>query len=493
MTPPMKPSTPAEISGIVARARAAFESGRTRPVAWRAATLRNLRAALRRRAGELVEAVAADFGKPAFEAWATEIGYTIAELDHVSARFARWARARRVPTPLLFQPGSSRVIAEPLGLTCVISTWNYPVQLLVMPMIAAIAAGNAVIGKPSELTPVTSAVLGALFGELDDPAVALVQGGSIEGAELLTHRFDHILYTGSGAVARTVMRAAAEHLTPVTLELGGKSPAIVTRHADVSLAARRIAWGKFFNAGQTCIAPDYVLVERAVHDDLVAALRECIGEFFGDDPEASPDLARIVSEHHFRRLGKLLDSGTIAAGGTTDAATLYVAPTILTDVRHDDPVMQEEIFGPILPVLPVSSLRAAIDIVRARDKPLALYVFSRHKRETTSLLQQVSSGGVCVNSTLLHVGNPYLPFGGVGQSGVGRYHGRYGFDTFSHLRGVYTRSTKIELAASYPPYTAAKQQLLRLGFALPEPRNVAAGLRSRIRSGWSGQPYRSPD
>jgi aldehyde dehydrogenase (NAD+) len=475
------PTPLTEISGIVSQARAAFESGRTRPLAWRAGILGKLRSALRERADELVEAAVADFGKPVFEAWATEIGYTIAELDHVHARMATWARRRRVPTPLIFQPGSSHVVAEPLGLTCVISTWNYPVQLLVMPMIAAISAGNAVIGKPSELTPNTSAALARLFGELGDPAVALVQGGSVEGAELLTHRFDHILYTGSVAVARTVLRAAAEHLTPVTLELGGKSPAIVSRHADISMAARRIAWGKFFNAGQTCIAPDYVLVENAVHDDLVDALRASIRQFFGDNPQASPDLARIVSEHHFHRLGKLLHDGTAVAGGITDAATLYVAPTILTGVTHDDPVMQEEIFGPILPVLPVSSLPAAADIVRARDKPLALYIFSRRKREAADIIRRVTSGGVCVNGTLLHVGNPYLPFGGVGQSGMGHYHGKYGFDAFSHLRAVYTRSGRIDPAATYPPYTAAKEQLLRLSFAFPDPRNVAARLRHRMR------------
>lgn len=471
----------AEIGAVVASARAGFESGRTRPLAWRERVLARLGQLLRERADDLVRAVAADFGKPPFEAWSTEICYTLAELDHIRTRYARWAQPRRVPTPLIFWPGSSRVVAEPLGVTCVIAPWNYPVQLLVMPMIAAIAAGNAVIGKPSELTPCTSGVLGDLFRALDDPAVAVVQGGAAEGSELLRHRFDHILFTGSSAAGRMVMHAAAEHLTPVTLELGGKCPAIVSRHASAVVTARRIAWGKFFNAGQTCIAPDYVLVERPAHDRLVAALRACIKEFYGACAMPGPDLARVVSEHHFRRLEKLLHSGTVAAGGATDVGSRYIEPTILTDVAPDDPVMQEEVFGPILPVIAVGSLRDAAEFVRRRDKPLALYVFTERADERREIVRRVDSGGVCLNAALIHVGNPYLPFGGVGESGVGRYHGRFGFEAFSHLRAVYSRPSRFDISVAYPPYTTAKERILRLGFALPEPRNIAAGLHKHIR------------
>lgn len=475
-------ATPAAgITETVARARAAFDAGRTRPLAWREGILGRLRGLLRSREDDLLAAVIADFRRPPFEAWATEIGYTVAEADHARARLASWARPRRVPTPLVFQPGISRVVPQPLGVACVIAPWNYPVHLLVMPMIAAIAAGNAVVGKPSERTPATSAELARLFRDLGDPAVAVVQGGPEECADLLRNRFDHILYTGGSAGGKSVLRAAAEHLTPVTLELGGKSPAIVSRHADIRMAARRIAWGKYFNAGQTCIAPDYVLAERDIHDELITALRASIREFFGDDPARSPDFARIVSEDHFHRLEKLLSSGTVAAGGQADAASRFIGPTILTGVSPADLVMQEEVFGPVLPVLRAASLEDAACIARGGSQPLALYLFSRRKAELAWLIECIPSGGVCVNGTLVHVGNPNLPFGGVGTSGMGRYHGKFGFDTFSHLRASYTRVTSFDPPATYPPYTAQKERLLRLGLGVPEPRDLAARLAGELR------------
>ena len=476
-----------DIAPKVAAARAAFAAGTTRPLAWRRATLQRLRDLIGERESRLLDALAADFGKPRFEAWTTELGFTTSEINHVLAHLSSWMQPDKVATPIAFKPGSSRVVPEPVGVTCVIAPWNYPVQLLLLPMVAAISAGNAVIGKPSELAPETAAELASLIEAIDDPAVAVVQGGVAESTELLAQRFDHILYTGNSRVARIVMRAAAEHLTPVTLELGGKSPAIVSRHANVDVAARRIAWGKFINAGQTCIAPDYVLVERPVHDKLVAAIGKSIAEFYGSDPRASADYARIVNEPHFHRLEKLLHSGTVAHGGITDADTRYIAPTVLTGVTGEDPVMGEEIFGPILPVIAVDSLDAAIGFVNElsanSNKPLALYTFSENDSENDQVLAEATSGGACVNGTLLHISNPNLPFGGVGESGMGSYHGKFGFDTFSHHRAVHTRTTKVDPSLMYPPYTRTKQKLVRRGMTMPDPRDIAARLRGALRRG----------
>jgi aldehyde dehydrogenase (NAD+) len=471
------------ISGIVDAARRAHASGATTPKKWRASTLRSLQALVKHHESRLLDALAADFGKPRFEAWATEIGFVLSDIDHTLAHLDSWMAPQKVPTPIAFKPGSSRIVAEPLGVACVIAPWNYPVQLLLLPMVAAIAAGNAVVGKPSEQAPATADALAALIAELGDPAVALVLGGVAETTELLAQRFDHILYTGNGRVARVVMRAAAEHLTPVTLELGGKSPAIVSRHADIDVAARRIAWGKFVNAGQTCIAPDYVLVERPVHDQFVAALGEQITAFYGTDPMASPDLARIVSSPHFHRIEKLLDAGTVAHGGVTDADARYIAPTVLTNVDRSHPSMNEEIFGPVLPVIAVDSLDEAIEFVNADEKPLALYSFSEVRAENDQVIAGSTSGGACINGTLMHISNPHLPFGGVGESGMGAYHGKFGFDTFSHRRGVHTRSTRLDPSLLYPPYTATKSKLVRRALALPDPRDLFARVRGRLRRG----------
>ena len=476
-----------DIAPLVASARAAYATGATAPQAWRRATLERLRDLIEAREPQLLDALAADFGKPRFEAWTTEIGFTVSDINHTLAHLSNWMQPEKVGTPLAFQPGSSYIVPEPVGVVAVIAPWNYPVQLLVLPMVAAIAAGNAVVAKPSELAPHTAAELISLIQALAEPAVVAVQGGVAETTELLAQRFDHIIYTGNSRVARIVMRAAAEHLTPVTLELGGKSPAIVSRHANIDVAARRIAWGKFINAGQTCIAPDYVLVEQPVHDQFVAALGKHITDFYGADPQQSDDFTRIVNSPHFHRLEKLLDSGTVAHGGVTDADTRYISPTVLTGVKADDPVMGEEIFGPILPVLAVQSLEEAISFVQDQsadgDKPLALYTFSESDRENDQVLAGASSGGACVNGTLLHISNPNLPFGGVGESGMGAYHGKFGFDTFSHRRGVHTRSTKLDPAMLYPPYTAKKQKLVRKGMTMPDPRDVAAKIRGALRRG----------
>jgi aldehyde dehydrogenase (NAD+) len=374
----------------------------------------------------------------------------------------RWSKRRRVTTPLMLQPGRSWIVPEPLGVVLIIAPWNYPVQLLLSPLVGALAAGNAVLLKPSEISASTSALLARLLPTYLDPAaVAVVEGGPEETQQLLEQRFDHIFYTGSGRVARQILRAAAEHLTPVTLELGGKSPCLVDATADLALTARRIAWGKFVNAGQTCVAPDYVLVQRDLEEPLIAELGRAIRDFYGEDPRRSRDYARIVNARHHARLCGLLSGAKVALGGEHDERELYLAPTVLRDVTPDAPAMSDEIFGPILPVLGVAGLDEAFDFVRQRPRPLAAYAFSEDADLQERVLSELSAGGVSFNGTVLHVGNPWLPFGGVGDSGMGAYHGRYSFETFSHRKGVYERSTRFDPRVLYPPYGARLTQWLK--------------------------------
>ncbi|HZR12484.1 MAG TPA: aldehyde dehydrogenase family protein [Acidimicrobiia bacterium] len=456
------PTPVADIPDTVKRLRATFAAGRTRSLDWRLEQLSRLRTMLVEREQELLAALLDDLGKPPTEAYATEIGFTVAEIDYVRKHLAGWMRPEKVHTPLLAQPGRARLHREPVGVVLVIAPWNYPVQLLLAPLVGAIAAGNCVVLKPSEVAANVSRVLGRIVPEyLDTECVAVVEGAVAETTALLAERFDHIFYTGNGTVGRVVMEAAAKHLTPVTLELGGKSPAIVDRHADLDVAARRIAWGKYLNAGQTCVAPDYVLVDAELHDALITDVREAVRSFYGDDPRRSPDYARIINDRHFERLERLVDDGAIAFGGDRDAHTRYFAPTALRDVRPDTAVMHEEIFGPILPILPVDDVGAAIEFVNERDKPLALYVFSESEAVQQRVVEETTSGGVCVNGTLLHLSVPELPFGGVGPSGMGAYHGHASFDTFSHKKGVLTKSTRVDPDVAYPPYTRLKRALIR--------------------------------
>ncbi len=448
----------------VATLRRTFDEGLTRPLDWRREELRAMQRMLSEGENELMDALRQDLGKPAVEARLTDLSFVDAEIDVMLANLGRWARPERVAVPAVQQPGHATVVREPLGVALVISPWNYPVQLLLVPMAAAICAGNCVIGKPSEIAPRTSAALARLAERhLDGRAVAIVEGGVEETQALLAERFDTIFYTGNGRVGRIVMEAAARHLTPVTLELGGKCPAIVDAEANVAVAARRIAWGKFLNAGQTCVAPDYVLAHRSVEEELVDALTRSLHDFYGEDPHRSEDYARIVNERHFDRLSGLLaaTSGTVAAGGQTDRGDRYIAPTVLTGVAPDDPVMEDEIFGPILPVLAVDDVDAAARFVRDRPKPLALYVFSRNQDAVDRVLAGTTSGGVGVNCTVVHLAIPGLPFGGVGASGMGAYHGRHGFETFSHRRAVLSKPTVPDLPVQYPPYTKAKEWLLK--------------------------------
>lgn len=451
-------------SASVARLRASFESGVTRPLAWRREQLRALLQLLSDGEQELLDALAADLGKPATEGLLTDVRFTAAEVKVLLDGLDRWAAPQVVRVPLVQRPGRARVLREPLGVVLVIAPWNYPVALSLAPMAAAIAAGNCVLGKPSEMAPATAAALAGLVRRhLDEGAATVLRGGVPETQELLAQRFDHIFYTGNGRVARVVMAAAARDLTPVTLELGGKSPAVVDRGADIEVAARRITWGKFLNAGQTCVAPDYVLAHRDVRDRLVAGITSSIHRFYGPDPQASPDYGRIVNDAHWRRLTALLGAGgaRLATGGQADRATRYLAPTVLVDVDPASDVMAEEIFGPILPVLTVEDLDEATDFIRRRPKPLALYVFAASPGRIQEVVDHTSSGGVCVNGTVQHLAVPGLPFGGVGESGSGAYHGRYGFETFSHRRAVLARRPRPDLPFAYPPYTPLRRWILR--------------------------------
>ena len=447
---------------LVTRLRAAFDAGNTRPFDWRRAQLLALRRLLVEREDELADALHADLGKSRFEAVTTEIGFVLKEVDHALRHLRRWMRARRVHTPLATLPGTSFVQPVPKGVVLIIGAWNYPVELLGSPLVAALAAGNAIVLKPSEVAPETSAALASLLPRyLDNEAVAVVEGGAEATTSLLAERFDHILYTGNEHVGRIVMTAAARHLTPVTLELGGKSPCIVDADTDLEVAAARIAWAKFMNAGQTCIAPDYVLVVSSVLRPFLDALRARLLKSYGDMPQRSPDYGRIVNARHLARLQSYLAGQSIHLGGQADVATRYLAPTIVVDPPLDSALMQEEIFGPILPVLSVADTAQALRFVRERPAPLALYGFSRDADLQRQLAEDLRAGSVCINDAIVFRVAPGLPFGGVGPSGMGRYGGWYGFETFSHMKAVMKRSLRFDVELRYPPYSAAKLKWMR--------------------------------
>ncbi|MEO0493638.1 MAG: aldehyde dehydrogenase family protein [Actinomycetota bacterium] len=454
-----------DVAGIVADVRAVYDSGRTRPMAWRHAQLDGLLRLLREEAPRLEEALAADLGRSPMEAFAADIGATASEIAHIRKHVEKWATPRKVRLPINSRPGSGQIVPEPLGVALVVSPWNYPVQLLLLPIAAAIAAGNAVVAKPSEIAPATSAVVAELLPRyLDDEAIVVVEGDVPVATELLEQRFDHIFYTGSTSVGRIVYQAAARHLTPVTLELGGKSPVLIDPSANLDVAARRLAWGKWLNAGQTCVAPDYVLVTEAQRDELVDKMQAAFADFTrGATAGESDDFSSIVTERHAGRLAGLLDGhgGTIAFGGTVDVEGKHVEPTVIVDPDLDSPVMTEEIFGPILPVVTVESMDDAVAVVNGREKPLALYVFAEDSDAADALLDATSSGGACVNHVLIHITPPDLPFGGVGEAGFGRYHGQSGFETFSNLKSVMRKPTKPDPSILYPPYTGFKEKLIR--------------------------------
>lgn len=446
----------------IERLERTFRSGRTRDPAWRRRQLAGIVRFLAEQEEAILTAVRADLGKGMAEALTAEIGSVAADARYAKKKLARWMKPERVRTPLAAMPGRARVVREPYGVVLIIGAWNFPFQLTLVPLIAALAAGNCAVVKPSELSPRSSALLAEqLPGYLDPDAVAVIEGGAEETGELLKSRFGFIFYTGNARVARIVARAAAETLTPIALELGGKSPAVVLRDADLDVAARRIVWGRMMNAGQVCTAPDYVLVERSVEAALLDRLERTIRDFYGDDPADSPDFGRIVNARHVERLKGLIEGARVVTGGEVRANDLYVAPTILTDVKPDAAAMEEEIFGPVLPVLPIDDLDDAIAFIAERDQPLAAYVFSADREARETFAEEVQAGGITGNDVIMHMTVPELPFGGIGESGQGAYHGRWGFDLFSHKKAVLDRGTRLDMLLRYPPYTARKLKALR--------------------------------
>jgi aldehyde dehydrogenase (NAD+) len=452
-----------DAAAIVSRLRTTYNSGRTRPYEWRLRQLDAIRKMLVDREDEILDALHVDLGRPRLESVIGETGFMVKEVDHARRHLREWMKPERVTTPVVLQPGKSEVHQEPLGVVLVIGPWNYPFQLIMSPLVGAIAAGNTVVVKPSEIASNTSALLARLLPQYLEPdAVAVVEGGIAETTELLEQQFDHIFYTGNGHVARIIYAAAAKHLTPVTLELGGKSPCIVDKLTDLDVAARRITWGKFFNAGQTCVAPDYLMVHETVRDAFLDKLRSTVREFYGDDPQKSADYGRIVNGRHHQRLSKLLPSGEAVTKIHVDEADRYISPVILRDVAVDSPAMADEIFGPILPVISFREPEEVLSFINARPKPLALYVFTENDRFADKIVDNTSSGGVTINHVWLHLGVPGLPFGGVGESGVGAYHGKFSFDTFSHRRGVLHKTLRLDPPIMYPPYDGLKSRLLKL-------------------------------
>ena len=445
---------------LVQAQRAFFETGATRSADFRLAALERLQNAVRRHEDDLAAAMTADFRKAPLEVYMTETGLVLDEIRFHRKHLRRWMRETRVPTPLAQFPARSFRSPEPYGVCLIVAPWNYPIQLCLEPLIGAISGGNCAVVKPSAYAPATSRVLAELLGETFDPAyIAAVEGGREENRALLDERFDFIFFTGSPAVGRAVMQSAAQHLTPVCLELGGKSPVIVTESADLTLAARRIAFGKVLNAGQTCVEPDYCFVHASVEAAFLAEYRRALSEFFPDG--RFDEMPVIVNEKHYRRVKGLLAGQTAVLGGETDDGTRFIAPTVLTGVSPDSPIMQEEIFGPLLPVMTYESLDECIRFIRSREKPLALYLFTKNRADERRILDTCSFGGGCINDTIVHLATTHMPFGGVGASGMGCYHGRQSFETFTHTRSILKKDNWLDLPMRYHPYSPQKLRLIR--------------------------------
>ena len=449
------------IEEIVRMQRAYYLTGATRPVERRIEALRTLQRVIRENEEKIDAALKADLNKAPSETYMTETGLALDELRCQIRHIRSWSRERTVATPLAQFPSRSFVSPEPYGVALVMAPWNYPFQLSMEPLIGAVAAGNCVVLKPSAYAPATSQVLADIVAACFRPDhVTVVQGGRQENQDLLKQRFDTIFFTGGVTVGKLVMESAAKYLTPVTLELGGKSPCIVDRTANLAVAARRIAFGKYLNAGQTCVAPDYLLVHASVKEALLAGIKAEIRNFFGEKPLACENLPRIVNEKHMNRLKGLIAGERIVCGGETDG--LRMAPTIVDGVTRESPIMQEEIFGPILPVLTFEQLDEAIDFVRAGEKPLALYLFTTDGAAQRRVLGSLSFGGGCVNDTIIHLATTHMGFGGVGHSGMGSYHGKRSFETFSHMRSIVKKANWLDLPMRYHPYRAWKDRIIRI-------------------------------
>lgn len=462
-----------EICKVVQEARTAFDEGVTQPLEFRRRQLAQLYKLVDENKEAMLEATYKDLRKPKEECLLSELAMINSDIAEALDNLEEWVKPEKPEVPLINALDGCRIFPEPLGVVLIIGAWNYPYQLCLVGLVGAIAAGNAAVIKPSEVSPYSAQLMADLLPKyLDKRAYKVINGAVAETTALLEQKFDHILYTGNGAVAKIIMAAAAKHLCPVTLELGGKSPAIIDRDVNMNVAARRIVWGRFINCGQTCISPDYVLVPPELRDQFVAEAKKAIEEFYGTDPQKSNSLSRIVNANHFKRLSNLLNNagGKVVVGGKTDESDLYIAPTLIVDVDPSSPIMQQEIFGPLLPILNVGSIDEAISFVNKRDKPLALYAFSNNKAIVDKIMRSTSSGGFIGNDTLMHASVSALPFGGVGASGTGAYHGKITFDMFSHKKAVMLKDLAMESVNGirYPPYTQAKLGwIARLLFKTP--------------------------
>ncbi|XP_036409234.1 aldehyde dehydrogenase family 3 member B1 isoform X1 [Megalops cyprinoides] len=453
-------------SVVIDRLRTSFRSGVTVPESFRLAQLEALFSLIKENETQILQALHQDLAKPKFEAVLSEIDMVTNELCFAINNLRTWMQPEYVGKNLATKLDDCFVRREPLGVVLIIGAWNYPLQLILLPLVGAIAAGNCAVVKPSEISQATEKLLAELIPKyLSQECYAVVCGGAEETKTLLEHRFDHIFYTGSQVVARSILQAAAIHLTPVTLELGGKCPCLIYGRLDIKAAARRLVWAKFFNAGQSCVAPDYVLCTPLTRDALIPAIREALETFYTPQPRQCPDMGRIVTDKHWTRLTEMLkrSTGTVAIGGESDKEEKYIEPTVLVDVKETDSLMEEEIFGPILPILTIETLEEGIDFINRREKPLALYVFSDEPPVVTKVLENSSSGGFCSNDGIVHMTLPGLPFGGVGASGMGSYHGRWGFETFSHRRACMLRGWGLERVnvLRYPPYQESSLGWLR--------------------------------
>jgi aldehyde dehydrogenase (NAD+) len=451
-----------QITSLIQTQREFFASGQTRGLTFRRDALKRLKDAIKSHEDQILNALMRDLGKPAFEGFVGEIAFVYEEINYTLKNLAKWTKPKYVSTPWQLEWSKSVIITEPKGVVLIIGPWNYPFNLIMSPLVGAIAAGNCVVVKPSEIATNTEKVITDLIAKLFPKEFCAVINGGVEAtSDLLKQKFDHIFFTGSTAVGRVVMRAAAEHLTPVTLELGGKSPCIIDQDIDLAVTARRVMWGKFYNAGQTCVAPDYLLVHKSIKSQFLQEITKTVQSFFGPDPKQSTDFGRIINEHHFDRLTKYLEEGEAVIGGQSDRADRYIAPTVLEQVHLNSGLMNEEIFGPILPMLEFENIEEVFSIIKARSRPLALYLFTRDKTLQDRVLEELSFGGGCINNALLHLANPQLPFGGIGDSGIGAYHGRHSFECFSHAKSVLKSSFWADFKFKYPPYGARMFRLVK--------------------------------
>ncbi|MED3794606.1 aldehyde dehydrogenase [Niallia alba] len=452
-----------EVNERLAQTKSFFSTQATLPLAFRIEQLEKLRNAIVEKEQILLKALQKDLGKHPFESYASEIGFVLQSIRHTIKHLKKWMKPKKVRSTWSLFPSKGEILNEPYGTVLIIGPFNYPFQLLIEPLIGAIAAGNCAILKPSELVPTVSAVVTEMINTTFEPAyISSVEGGVETNQAMIHANFDYIFFTGSTKVGKIVMEAAAQHLAPVTLELGGKSPVIIDETANLTIAAKRIIWGKTLNAGQTCVAPDYIMVHESVKESFIVEMKKTLVNYFGETIEDKEDFGRIVSERHFLRLREMLevDRKAILFGGKSNRDTRFIEPTIL-DATWDSATMQEEIFGPILPILTYKELEKAIESIRKLDKPLALYLFTNNKETETKVLRAISSGGVCINDVLTHIVPPNLPFGGVGASGMGAYHGEYSFTTFSHQKSILRKSTRVDIPILYPPYTEKKEKMIR--------------------------------